>query len=152
MAGSTTCRPSARPDSLGYVHAPSIAHATTAAILRSGHLAHHDAEHVALNIDLSSDRVRLALHLLEGTAQGQPLAALLGYRFERSLRLRGLAFAKFIYPIRQLAPLRSTGEQPAPGVSVESVAARDVVDGVGAARALANAEGDVLHGHHGDVG
>jgi hypothetical protein len=123
-------KPSARPDSLGYVHAPSIAHATTAAILRSGHLAHHDAEHVALNIDLSSDRVRLALHLLEGTAQGQPLAALLGYRFERSLRQRGLAFAKFIYPIRQLAPLRSTGEQPAPGVSVESVAARDVVDGV----------------------
>jgi hypothetical protein len=123
-------RPSARPESLGYVHAPSIAHATTAAILRSGHLAHHDAEHVALNIDLSSDRVRLALHLLEGTAQGQPLAALLGYRFERNLRQRGLAFAKFIYPIRQLAPLRSTGEQPAPGVSVESVAARDVVDGV----------------------
>jgi hypothetical protein len=123
-------KPSPRPDSLGYVHAPSISHATTAAILRSGHLAHHDAEHVALNIDLSSDRVRLALHLLEGTAQGQPLAALLGYRFERNLRQRGLSFAKFIYPIRQLAPLRSTGEQPAPGVSVESVAARDVVDGV----------------------
>lgn len=123
-------RPSARPDSLGYIHAPSLAHAATAAVLRSGHLAHRDSEHDALNIDLQSSRVQVALHVLEGMAQGQPLSALLGYRFERGLRERGLLFAKYILPIRQLAPLRQTGAPPQPGVALESVAARDVVDGV----------------------
>ena len=123
-------RPSARPDSLGYIHAPSLAHAATAAVLRSGHLAHRDSEHDALNIDLQSSRVHVALHVLEGMAQGQPLSALLGYRFERGLRERGLLFAKYILPIRQLAPLRQTGAPPQPGVALESVAARDVVDGV----------------------
>ena len=73
----------------GYIHAPSLAQAATAAVLRSGHLAHHDAEHEALEIDLTADRVRTALGLLDGVAQGQPLAALLGYRFERALRDRG---------------------------------------------------------------
>ena len=33
-------------------------------------------------IDLSSTRVRLALWLLDGVRQGQPLGGLLGYRFE----------------------------------------------------------------------
>ena len=123
-------KPDTRPDSLGYVHAPSLAQAATAAILRSGHLAHHDDEHDALAIDLRSDRVRLALGLLDGVAQGQPLAALLGYRFERGVRDRDIRLARFILPIRMLAPLRPTGE-PGPGAQpLEAVAARDVVDGV----------------------
>jgi hypothetical protein len=122
-------RPDTAPDSLGYVHAPSIAQASAAAILRSGHLAHRDSEHQTMNIDLRSDRVRLALGLLEGVAQGQPLAALLGYRLERSLRDRDPRLARFIAPLRQLAPLRpvtdGTVTQP-----TEAIAARDVVDGV----------------------
>ena len=56
-----------------------------------------------LAIDLSSERVRLAMWLLEGVRQGQPLGALLGYRFER--RLQEVGQAKFISVFRELAPL-----------------------------------------------
>jgi hypothetical protein len=119
------------PTSQGFVHAPSLAQAATAAVLRSGRLAHRDSEHEALDLDLRSDRVRLALGLLDAISSGQPLAALLGYRFERALRDRSLALAQYILPLRRLAPLRTgAGEQPGqPGPS-EAIAARDVVDGV----------------------
>ena len=63
-------RPAAAVTSQGYVHAPSLAQAATAAVLRSGHLAHHDAEHKALELDLTSARVRTALLLLDGVAAG----------------------------------------------------------------------------------
>ena len=122
-------RPDRQPDSLGYVHAPSLTHASAAALLRSGHLSHRNSEGEALNIDLSSARVRQGLSLIEGVAQGQPLAALLGYRFERGLRDRGITLARFILPFRKLAPLRTTVPDTTSGPS-ESIAARDVVDGV----------------------
>jgi hypothetical protein len=122
-------RPGSRPSSLGYVHAPSIPHAVTAAILRSGHLNHRDATHQTLDIQLTSARVQLAMPVLEGVAEGQPLSALLGYRFERSVRDTDLRLARFILPIRRLAPLRASGPNP-PEEPVETIAARDVVDGV----------------------
>jgi hypothetical protein len=115
-------------DNEGYIAAPSIQHAITAALLRSGYLAHR-GEHNAFNIDLSSRRVRLALYLLNGVAQGQSLAALLGYRFERGLRERSLPLARFILPIRLLCPMRPSGAVDL-GQPLESIAARDVVDGV----------------------
>lgn len=71
--------------SLGYVHAPSLNQSTTAAVLRSGYLAHEGGSQRPFEIDLSSARVRLGLHLLDGIRQGQPLSALLGYRLERTL-------------------------------------------------------------------
>ena len=75
--------------SAGFIHAPSMAHATTAALLRAGWEAHgsNDAASPAA-IDLRSDRVRTASWLLEGVRQGQPLGNLLGYRFERNLHDR----------------------------------------------------------------
>src|SRR5262249_11084227 len=70
----------------GFLHAPSLAQASTAAVLRSGYLAHaSQTDAGALAIDLSSERVRLAESLLDGIRQGQQLGALLGYRFERRL-------------------------------------------------------------------
>jgi hypothetical protein len=123
-------RPGSGPASQGFVHAPSLPQAATAAVLRSGHLAHNDAEHKSLDIDLRSARVRTALRLLEGVAEGQPLAAILGYRFERALRTRSLLLAKYILPIRRLAPLRPDGSPPLPVTPSENIAARDVVDGV----------------------
>ena len=126
-------QPDASPQATtqGYLHAPSLAQAATAAVLRSGHLAHRDAEHEALQIDLRSDRVRRASKLLDGVAAGQPLAALLGYRIERALRERSLLLAKYILPLRMLFPLRPTGETtPAPAGPSETIAARDVVDAV----------------------
>ena len=75
----------------GFVHAPSMAQASAAAVLRSGYLAHSTADDAgALAIDQSSDRVRLAESLLDGIRQGQQLGALLGYRFERALHDRQL--------------------------------------------------------------
>ena len=58
-----------------------------------------------LEIDLSSKRVRLALHLLDGMREGQSLGALLGYRFERSLHESKAD--QFIAPIRRLYPLEA---------------------------------------------
>ncbi len=111
-------------DSLGYIPAPSLAHAVTAALLRSGRQSH--LADGAFDLDMSSARVREALKLLEGVAAGQSLAAMLGYRIERKMTDAGLA--EFIVGLRIAMPLQArASDLDAP---VESVAARDVVDGL----------------------
>ena len=115
----------------GYLHAPSIAQANTAAVLRSGYLAHRNAPAGArLAIDLSSSRVRLAKTLLDGVRQGQSLGALLGYRFERTLHEGPAELNRFIAPLRALAPLAgrlvpADAEDPP-----DAIAADLVVDGL----------------------
>lgn len=119
----------------GYIHAPGIAHAVTAGILRSARLTHRrgDPNTDALDIDLSSARVRDAASALDGMRRGQSLGALLGYRLERRLHEQSggaLELDRFIYVLRTLAPLRG-GKLTEPGRTVEeSVAASDVVDGL----------------------
>jgi hypothetical protein len=72
--------------SQGYVLAPSLTHATTAAILRSGWAAFGGhGQSGALAVNLSSDRVRRARWLIDGVRQGQDLGRLLGAGFERGL-------------------------------------------------------------------
>ena len=74
----------------------------------------------ALDIDLSSTRMRDALSLLDGMRRGQSLGALLGYRLERRLHERsggGLELDRFIYVLRTLAPLRG-GKLTEPGQPV----------------------------------
>ncbi|MGZ4617111.1 MAG: hypothetical protein ACXV4A_16310, partial [Actinomycetes bacterium] len=66
------------PSNGGYVHAPSLAHASTAAVLRSGYLTPHGSSGAALGVALSSDRTRRALELIDGVRDGQPPGALLG--------------------------------------------------------------------------
>ncbi|MEU1818816.1 hypothetical protein ABZ543_27045 [Streptomyces roseifaciens] len=122
-------RPDTAPDSLGYVHAPSVPHAATAAILRSGHLSHRDTEHETLDIRLSSDRVKRAMPVIEGAAAGRPVTALLGYRCERLLRESADRLARYILPARRFAPLRPPPAPVGPGPQ-EAIAAHDVVDGV----------------------
>jgi hypothetical protein len=118
----------ALPDDAGFMHAPSIAHAQTAALLRNAHLTHaRDDAPQLFAVDLSSRRVRLATALLDGVRQGQPLGALLGYQFERSLHERRLDDA--IDEFRALAPLVAS-TAPASAQSAESVAAHNVVDGL----------------------
>ena len=116
----------------GYTHTPSLAQAATAAVLRSGHLTHATSQFAdLLAVDLSSQRVRLATWLLDGVRQGQPLGALLGYRFERRLQERGLAH--FIATFRQVAPLvanKLPGTAVGTDRPVEAVAANNVVDGL----------------------
>ncbi len=112
----------------GFVHTPSLTQASTVAILRSGHLAHAgDQPNGPLAIDLSSERVRLATWLLDGVRQGQPLGALLGYRFERRLQEAGKP--QFIAFFRELAPLVAKKLEQT-DEAVEAIAANNVVDGV----------------------
>ncbi|WP_286970140.1 hypothetical protein [Flavobacterium sp. UBA4854] len=95
---------------LGYIHAPSLNHAATAAILRNAYDSNKNASNEnPFAINLTSDRVRVATSFLEGMRNGQSLGALLGYHFERGLHDKysaGLGEAsKFIYPLRKAFPL-----------------------------------------------
>ncbi|REG90270.1 hypothetical protein [Algoriphagus antarcticus] len=70
----------------GFIHMPSLVHATTAAIMRAGYLAHRaDTQTETMSIDLTAPRVRKALQLMEGMQAGTQLAELLGHLFERAL-------------------------------------------------------------------
>src|SRR5690606_12028829 len=60
-------------DNEGYMHAPSINHAISAAVLRSGYMASNDREGDLNNrmaVNLSSARVRKALQLIDGLRNG----------------------------------------------------------------------------------
>jgi hypothetical protein len=115
----------------GYVHTPSVGHAVTAGVLRSAHLGQWRLAPAgspgrdAFSVDLSSRRVRTALGVLDGIREGQPLAALLGYRIERRMRAGAPAG---IAVLRRAAPLVA-GRLTAGG-PVEQVAADNVVDGL----------------------
>jgi hypothetical protein len=105
-------------DNYGFIHAPSLNHAITAAMLHSGYRAKGNNE--ILEVNLSSRRVRTAQYLIDGIRRGQPLGALLGYRLERLLHEQSLD--RFIWDFRQAFPL-SAGrltEQDAPTEYVEA--------------------------------
>lgn len=120
----------------GFIHAPSLNHAATAAILKNAYRVNATpAQPDVMAVNLSSVRVREALALLEGLRNGQTLAALLGYVFERGLHdTWEVAEADaFIYPLRQIFPLaanqlKSTATDST--VDITLVEARNVIDGV----------------------
>ena len=73
-------------DGAGFVHTPSLNHATAAAVLRNGYLTHATpTEPGRLAVNLSSRRVRRAKELMDGVRNGQPIEVLLGIEFERGL-------------------------------------------------------------------
>lgn len=119
----------------GFIHAPSINHAITAAVLRNGYVANATPEAPELlSVNLSSSRVRLALGIIEGIRNGQPLGALLGYQLERGLHDRHaqVEVDRFIYQLRRAFPLvadhiTDTAEPTAP---IDAIEARNVVDGL----------------------
>jgi hypothetical protein len=124
------------PKSGGHLLAPSLNQAVTASVLRSAYLANSSPEDPqAMAVNLSSERVRKAIDLLAGMRQGQSLAELLGYAFERGLHdASGFAEVdEFIHDLRLRFPLRSNrlnSTAPAEGVSIEAIEARNVVDGL----------------------
>ncbi len=118
--------------SQGYVLAPSLTHATTAAILRSGWSAFGGhGQSGALAVDLSSDRVRRARWLVDGVRQGQDLGRLLGARFERGLHDAEPGLDHRTDEFRTLA-LTAVGDPSAPTA---------IVDGLLLARARLAPEG-----------
>lgn len=80
-----------------------------------------------LSIDLSSERVRNALLLLEGVQQGQSLNVLVGYVFEAGLH--ALQLDKYAQPFRDRFPIIANKLTPSSDPS-ETVAASNVVDGL----------------------
>ena len=123
---------------LGYIHAPSLNQAATAAILRNAFDSNNTGgSENPFAINLSSDRVRVSEVFLEGVRNGQSLAALLGYHFERGLHDKHTLGAgevdKFIYPLRKVFPLTSNqldDTKTEDDVSIESIEARNVIDGL----------------------
>jgi hypothetical protein len=124
------------PANGGHLLAPSLNQAVTASVLRSAYLADaNPTEPGAMAVNLSSERVRKALAVLDGMRQGQSLAELLGYALERGLHDRS-GFAEvdeFIFDLRRAFPLRArhlSSTLPPEGTSIEAVEARNVVNGL----------------------
>ncbi len=126
---------------VGYIHAPSLNHAVTAAVLRNGYLSNATPQNPgSLAINLSSERVRLALQIIEGMKSGQSLGALLGYQFERGLHDRhNVEVDAFIYELRSAFPLASgrlkatrapRTDELGLKVNIRKVEARNVLDGL----------------------
>jgi hypothetical protein len=130
------------PDNEGFVHAPSLGQARTAAVLRAGYVANAAPDNPGtFAVNLSSERVRLALSVLDGMQRGQSLGAQLGYRFERGLHDRHdqAEVDRFIGALRLRFPLRA-GRIPqtanADPDEIGQVEARNVIDGLALARHL----------------
>lgn len=115
------------PQREGYVVTPSLHHATTAAVLRSGWQAHSDRG--AFAVDIQSARARRAQAMIEGVRGGQTVNALLGYQFERALHDAQLD--RFIAGFRRAYPLAPLVDPTVPDVDAArvSIGARNVVDG-----------------------
>jgi len=121
----------------GYINAPSLTHAVTAAILRNGYLSRATKENPdVFSINLSSERVRKALLILEGIRNGQSLAALLGYQLERGIhdKNKNAEVDKYIFILRRKFPLVGNRLKSTQVVDedtpIEAIEARNVVDGL----------------------
>ncbi len=122
------------PDTDGFIHAPSLDRAATAAVLRSAWRGL--GQSVATDpfaVDLSSDRVRRAHWLLEGLRNGHELDQLLGQRLER--RLHDAGMDDLIDDFRR-AVLDATGQAGQP--------ASAIIDGLAVATAYRTREGAVF--------
>ncbi|MBO9565207.1 MAG: hypothetical protein J7621_20695 [Niastella sp.] len=90
----------------GYIHAPSMTQAKSAALSRSAYLHHHDAASPdMMAINLNAPRVRKALELFDGIQKGHLTGELLGYRFERFLHDQPVPLDKYIGPLRGAFPI-----------------------------------------------
>ncbi|SEG87949.1 hypothetical protein SAMN04489712_12143 [Thermomonospora echinospora] len=120
------------PGNAGYVHAPSLRHATTAAILHAAYIARGGPAGSAgpVAVDLSAERVQLVARLLDGVQAGQSLDSVLGYRFERALAEGGVAGVPYLVEtFRLLAPCR-VQTLSADGDAVETSETGAVTDGL----------------------
>jgi hypothetical protein len=116
-------------ESRGFIHAPSLEHAATAAVLRAGWDAHgsHDPGS-SMAVDLRSERVRAAAYLLDGVRRGGDLGDLLGCRFER--RLHDLSLDRFIDDCRRRV-LEADGITRAPRAPVDGLELAELYHGPG---------------------
>lgn len=111
----------------GYLLAPSLNHAAAGAILKNAQLSYAGNAKNPYNINISSTRVKWAMHIIECMRNGQELPEVLGYRFERSLHDQQLD--KYIKELRDAYPLVA-GMQTANAATEETVSPRNVVHGL----------------------
>lgn len=98
-----------------YIIAPSINQAITAAIMRSSYvnsLKNGEARNYDMSVNLSSERVRSAIRIIEGIQNGLSLGAILGADMERLIHEAykidpDLELDSCIYMLRQAFPLSS---------------------------------------------
>lgn len=132
-------KPETRPAKPEYIPAPSLRHATAAAVLRSGYQNSRSSgtSDNLFAVGLSSGRMRNALFLLEGVRNGQDLSALLGYRLERAMqeyRSGGVPkLAPFIQDLREkyrfkVIPVVATEQNSAPDTKEDQ--SQQVIDAV----------------------
>ncbi len=73
-------------ENAGFTHVPSLNHATAMGLLLAGYKNHADRSNPdTYAINLSSERTRKALDILQGVSNGQAIEVLLGYQFERAM-------------------------------------------------------------------
>ncbi|MCH5600857.1 hypothetical protein [Niabella ginsengisoli] len=92
-------------ENAGFTHVPSLNHATAMGLLLAGYKNHASRTNSkAFGVNLSSERTRNALSLLEGVGNGQSIEVLLGYQFERAIHdatTKGVAnLNQYIYEFR----------------------------------------------------
>jgi hypothetical protein len=138
LSGKIIAAPRINPENEGFILAPSLNHAVTAAILRAGYVAHKNttSNDDALAVNLTSARVRKAMYYLEGIRHGNSLNALLGYQFERLLHTMyagtgTYTLDQFILDIRLEYPLVTGSVVADPSVNnIDDSEARNVTDGL----------------------
>lgn len=128
------------PTREGFLQTPSLHHAATAAVMRSGWQAHADRR--AFAVDIQSARARRAQAVIEGVRAGQELTALLGYQFERALHDAHLD--RFVRGFRAAYPHAPLVEPDADDSDEAraAIGARNVVDGQALRRDRASLQAD----------
>lgn len=135
VSGNVVAEHREDPDNGGFILAPSLNHAVTAAILRAGYVAHRNtgSSTEAMSVTLTSARVRTAMFYLEGIRNGQMLSSLLGYKFERGLhdRQSALPLDGYLFELREKFPLVAGSVVPTGGTESNNDAQMNhVVDGL----------------------
>jgi len=112
----------------GYIHAPSLSQAVTAAVLRSGYQSNTGGASNPFAVNLSSRRARLAARTLDAVRNGQPVGSFTGYLFER--RLQDLGAGQYTRAFRVLAPPATTALGPDGKTARSSPSTPTLTDGL----------------------
>ncbi|WP_346236779.1 hypothetical protein ABDK00_013940 [Niabella insulamsoli] len=123
-------------ENAGFTHVPSLNHATAMGLLLAGYKNHASRSKTqAFSINLSSERTRNALSLLQGVSNGQSIEALLGYQFERAVHdatTKGIAnLNRYIYEFRNKYEIQNISvPQQGAAEAQETIDSYPVVNGL----------------------
>jgi hypothetical protein len=119
------------PANEGFIHSPSVNHAVTAAVLRTGYLSRADQNRPdTLAVNLTSERVRIALQMIEASRNGIELAVSLGYYFEKSIHenYSSLLLTAYVQNFRNQFPHNKVSSVS--GIEARDTGAEHVLDGL----------------------